>query len=50
MTLPGVIYGAIIGIGTGAALLTSSPNNPVIAIATGVALTISCGFVFSQSK
>lgn len=46
MTIQGIILGALIGIGTGAALLTSSPDNPVIAITTGVVLTISCGFVF----
>lgn len=48
MTVSGFIYGAIIGLGTGWALLTSSPSNPAIGIGVGVSLTMVFGFVFSQ--
>ena len=48
MTVSGFIYGAIIGLGTGWALLTSSPDNSAIGISVGVSLTMVFGFVFSQ--
>lgn len=48
MTVSGFIYGAIIGLGAGWALLTSSPNNPAIGIGVSVSLTMVFGFAFSQ--
>lgn len=50
MTFVGFINGMIIGIGTGAALIASSPDNPAIGIAVGVSLTIAFGLAYSKIK
>jgi hypothetical protein len=49
MSAKGFVLGAIIGIGVGAALITSSPPPPpIIGITTGIAFTILFGLLFSK--
>ncbi|WP_170137582.1 hypothetical protein [Pseudochrobactrum asaccharolyticum] len=48
MSAKGFVLGAIIGIGVGAALITSSPKTPIIGITTAIAFTILFGLLFSK--